>query len=306
MMNRNFLSMKNKVGSNCQDTSSAFLTLVGNWINDRYFQVIRRSNQLQASRIDYSIAVTGGTEDYVLPYDFETIVSLLDKTNKQRLTQIDLQEWVRDYHDSIDTTGNSVNYIILDDVVQNQPSSASVVTFVSSSASDSTQTFYVRGVVGGLEDYETGTLSGTTPVATTKSFSYIYAIGKSASTVGIITITANSGATAVGSLSRESLQMRYKKLRLAPIPANAITLEMIYIQKTLPMSQDYDYPTLECEDILEAGATSDALRYKRQYAKADYWENLFEKRMDDWMWARENAPDMIHTFKPVPYNRDDI
>lgn len=306
MMNKNFLSMKNKVGANCQDTSSNFLILVGGWLNDRLVEVMRRANHIQTSRIDFSISATGGTEDYILPSDFKECVSLLDKTNKVRLSQMDFQEWVSTFKDYIDTQSTVTNYIIFDDVVMNQPSSASVITFVSSSASDSTQTMYVRGVVGNGEDYETVTLSGTTPVATTKSFTRIYAIGKDVSTVGVVTVTANVGATTVAYVSREALQTRFKKLRLASIPSNAISLEMVYIQSPLPMSQNYDYPMLDCEDVLEAGATADALKYKRQYAKGDYWENMFEKRLDDFMWDRENKPDMIHTFKPIPYNRDFI
>ena len=304
MMNRNFLSMKNKVGNNVQDTSSNFLVLVGNWLNDRYFQVKRRANHFSMSRLDYAISATSGTEDYVLPDDFSECISLMDKTNKLRLSQIDMQEWVDNYKNSIDVASNVVSYLIYEDVVQNQPSSASTIAFVSSSSSDTTQTIYVRGEVSGVEDYESVTLSGTAPVATTKSYTKIYAISKSASTVGMITGTYGAGSTVACILSREMIQSRYKKLRLIPPPANNLSLEMIYIPKNLPMINDYDYPILECEDVLEAGATADSLRYKRQYAKADYWENLFESRLDDLMWERENKADMVHTFKPIPYSRD--
>lgn len=303
-MNRNFIGMKNKVGNNVQDTSPAFLTLVGGWLNDRLEEVKRRQNHIATSRMDFEVSATGGTEDYILPSDFLSCVSLLDKTNKIQLTEIDSQQWVQGYKDSIDTQGTVNNYLILEDVVMNQPSSASVITFVSSDATDTTQNVYVRGVVGNGEDYEVVSLAGTANASTTKQFTRIYAIGKDSSTAGVVTVTANSGATTVAYISRESLQTRYKKLRLASIPANSLTLEMIYTKNSLPMSQDYDYPDLDCEDVLEAGATADALKYKRQYAKADYWENTFEKRLDDWMWARENQANRVHLFSPQPYNRD--
>lgn len=296
--------MKTKVGNNVQDTSSNFLTLVGNWLNDRLIEVMRRSNQNSLKRTDYQVSISSGTEDTVLPDDFENAISVLDLTNKQKLTQIDTQQWVSKYQNNINTNGQSVEYIILDDVVMNQPSSASVITFVSSSGADTTQTVYVRGVVSGSEDYETVTLNGASSVATTKSFTRIFAIGKDASTTGIVTVTSNSGAVSVATIARETLQTRYKKLRLVPTTNGAITLEIVYTQKALPMSQSYDYPLLDCEDILEAGATADAWKYKRQNAKADYWESIFEKRLDDWMWSKENQADRVHLFSPSTYPRN--
>lgn len=300
--NRNFGTMKTKVGNNVQDTSTNFLTLIGGWLNDRLIEVMRRANYTGTSRYDFTITATG--EDTVLPDDFNDCVSLIDKTNKQRLTQIDFQQWTSGDVSSIDTAGTSVNYIIFYDVVNTQPTSASTISFVSSSASDTTQTFFVRGIVGGSEDYETGTLNGTGAVATSKSFSRIYAIGFDSARTGIVTATSNSGAVTVAVASREMLQTRYKKLRLVPPPSQTLSLEMIYTQKAMPMSQSYDYPLLDCEDVLEAGATADAWRYKRQNAKADFFDSIFEKRLDDWMWARENKSDMVHTFRPVTYPRN--
>lgn len=300
--NKNFASMKTKVGNNVQDTSANFLDLVGAWINDRLIEVVRKSGYTSVQRVDLSVSAT--SEDTILPDDFYDCVSLIDKTNKIKLVQIDTQQWTHGDVSAIDTAGTSKQYILLDDVVSTQPSSASVITFSSLSASDTTQTFYVRGIVGGVEDYESGTLNGTTPVATSKSFSRIYAIGFDAVRVGLVTITANSGATAVASVAREALQTRYKKVRLVPISSQSLTLEMTYIQKALPLSQNYDYPLMDCEDILEAGATSDAWRYKRQLSKADYWDTIFEKRLDDWMWSRESRADMIHTFQPSTYPRN--
>lgn len=300
--NKNFASMKTKVGNNVQDTSSSFLTLIGGWLNDKYVEVSRRIGIVNNVRLDYSISAS--TEDITLPDDLNDVVSLVDKTNKIKLTQVDFQTWLSGDVSAIDTAGTSMTYAMFDDVVALQPTSASTITFVSSSSADTTQTIYVRGVVSGADDYETATLNGTTNVVTTKNFSRIYGIGFSASRTGVITVTSNSGAVTNATIGREALQTRYKKIRLIPPPSQAITLEMTYTQKLIPMSQDYDYPIIDVEDVIEAGATADAWRYKRQNAKADFWDTIFDKRLDDWMWARENKADMVHTFKPSSYPRN--
>jgi len=169
--NKNFGSMKTKVGNAVQDTSSNFKTLVGQYLNDRYRQVLQRSNHIQTSTVDFQIAATGGVEDIVLPVDFKEMVKLLDKTNNRTLTQIDIQEWMMKYSDSIDTSGLCVNYTVFEDVVREQPSSASAITVVSSSASDTTQTVQIRGVVGNAETYESITLTGTTNASGSKPIS---------------------------------------------------------------------------------------------------------------------------------------
>lgn len=299
--NKNFGTMKTKVGNSVQDTSANFKTLVGQYLNDRYRQVLQRSNHIQTSTIDYQITATGGVEDIALPVDFKDMVKLLDKTNKRTLTQIDPQEWMVKFKDSIDTAGLMENYTIFEDVVREQPSAASVITVVSSSAADITQTVQIRGVVGDSETYESITLNGTTNASGTKQFTKIYSIGKD-DTTGTITVTATAQTLAY--LSPEQVQSRIKKLRLGRIPTQTATLEAIYTVAHLPMANDYDYPVLDCEDVIEAGATADAWRYKRQQAKADYHESLFEKKLDDWMWDRANKPDYVATFKPATYSRE--
>lgn len=299
--NKNFGTMKTKVGNAVQDTSSNFKTLVGQYLNDRYRQVLQRSNHIQTSTVDYQIAATGGVEDIVLPVDFKDMVKLLDKTNKRTLSQLDLQEWMVKFKDSIDTAGLCENYTIFEDVVREQPTAASVITVVSTSAADTTQTVQIRGVVGNAETYESITLTGTTNASGSKQFTKIYSIGKD-DTAGTITVTATAQTLAY--LSPEQVQSRIKKLRLGRIPTQSMTLEAIYTVAHLPMANDYDYPVLDCEDVIEAGATADAWRYKRQQAKADYHESLFEKKLDDWMWDRANKPDYVATFKPVPYSRE--
>ena len=47
--------------------------------------------------------------DHGLPDDFNDCVSLIDKTNKQKLTQIDFQQWTSGDVSSIDTAGNTTH-----------------------------------------------------------------------------------------------------------------------------------------------------------------------------------------------------
>lgn len=306
LMNRTLSMMVSNVGNNVQDTSSSLGALIKNWLNDSLVEVYRRTNHFSVSRFDYTFTTTAGTEDYVLPDDFDREIFVLDKTNKKQLTSITAQQWADIYSaDSIDTEGTVVQYMILDDQVAAQPTSASVITVVSSSASD-TGSFlvHIKGIVNGREDYETIALNGTTNAVGSKSFTRVISVSKSGDTTGTITVTSNSAAVTVANLSRTMRTHRVRKIRLIKIPSSTITIEIPYIQRLLPMSSDYDYPLLECEDAIEAGATAAAWRYKKQFSKAADFEVMFEKRVQDIIWKNESQPNRVNLFNPKPYSRE--
>lgn len=106
--------------------------------------------------------------------------------------------------------------------VETQPAAASTLSLVSSSASDTTQIVLIRGLVSGYDDYESVTLSGTSTVATTKSFSRIDSISKSAETAGRVTVTA--GATTVVVLGALEKTVRFRKIRFFPEAGSSITI----------------------------------------------------------------------------------
>lgn len=302
-MNKNFGTMKSNVGSDIQDTSSSMLSLIGEYLNDRLVEVLRRLSLVDTAKVDHTLTTTAGTEDYVMPDDFGKEISVFDKTGNREITRLTIQEWIRDYGSIQDQQGTVFNYILLDSPVKLQPSSAGVVTVASSSASDTTQTVYVKGILSdGTEDYETITLNGTSNASGAKSFSRILMISKSAVTAGAITVTRGSDTLAV--LGRQKLISRYKVMRLVSIPEGSSTLEITYIQKISPLHHDQDYPIIDCEEILEAGAKADSWRYKRQFAKATEFEGIFEKKLANLVFDYDNQPNQKHTFNPKPYSRE--
>lgn len=62
------------------------------------------------------------------------------------------------------------------------------------------------------------------------------------------------------------------------------------------MSQDYDYPIIPCEEVLESGAMADAWRFKRQFAKAADYDIIFEKRLANMLFDYENQPNKVQLF----------
>ena len=304
-MNKNFSQLKTNIGAEVQDTSTTFATIVGRFINRRYFQILRAINWKNI-KPDYSFATVAGTQNYVLPDDFGKELSCADVTNGIPLEKKDLAELYRRYGDSITTSGTAERYVIYDDVVKAQPTSASTLSFVSSSASDTAITIQVRGISSSVETYETITITGTSAVATSNSYTSIIGISKSAASVGYFTVTSNSGVVTNALIPKETLETRYKLIKLHYVPAGVATINLPYISKPLPLSQDYDYPVIEIADLIELGAVADCWRYKRQTAKSQQYEVLFQQGLQDYIFELENEPNQVTQFSPTTFDKGDL
>lgn len=310
-MNRTLSVMKTMVGNNIQDTSVSFLGMVGFWIQDRYKEVKRRLNLQQTTTTDYTITLVSGTSDYVLPADFRKEVLVINNTSNLVLKRIDDQGLIRNTYSYFDLIApiDVVQpvylqyYCVFDRDVMAQPTSSSVISVRGTDVADS-GVVTIRGLnSSGMHDYEEISLNGTSTVAGSISFIKIISVSKSAETFGSTIVTSNSGAVTIAYLSKESLESRVKIIRFISTPTSSDVIRIDYVQEEMPMTLDGDYPIMDCSDVLEAGATADGWRYKRQFSKAQVFEQIFEKRLANLAWDYENQFSQIHLFKPARPNR---
>jgi len=303
-MNKNFNVMKNNVADEINDTATAMKTIIGEYLNKRYFQTLRATNH-ERIRTDYTFNTVVGTQAYPMPDDFGKPIYVLDDTNDKNLSETTLDDLVRNYPSTVNSSGTVCRYVLVDDVVRTQPSAAAVVTSVSSSASDTDQTVLVRGIdANGVESTEEETLTGVTGVATTTKFERIIAISKSAVTVGYVTVTSGSDTLTI--LPPKLLESRVKLLHLHGVPSAVIAIDIPYIVKPFPLIEDEDYPIIDIADLIETGAKADAFRYKRQMAVAKDYELLFTKETSEYIFDLHNKPNFVPRFRPVTFNRDDL
>ena len=129
-----------------------------------------------------------------------------------------------------------------ENMVKEQLKNDSVVTVVSSSSSDTSVTITIFGEVSGYPDYENIILSGTTPVAGTKTFSEVERVVKSASTEGRVTVTADSGNTtvAVFPVGYTTDGIKYKKISIYPLPTTVFPINVFYYKDCYKLVNDYD------------------------------------------------------------------
>jgi hypothetical protein len=160
--------------------------------------------------------------------------------------------------------------------------------------------------VSGSEIYESITLNGTTFASATNSYTRIIGISKSAATTGYVTTYENDGVTVLSTLPSEQLESSYKILNLHPIPTGTANYLIRIKRRILPLSQNYDYPVVkDLADIIEIGAVVEAWRYKKQFAKAQALDVLYEKMISEKIFQRESSSNRVVQFVPTALDRDD-
>lgn len=149
------------------------------------------------------------------------------------------------YGACINNTEESVPYCYRmwgEDMVLDQLKEASVITIVSSSTSDTTGSVTVFGTVSGYPDFETINLNGTTSATGSKSFTAVERVVKSASTVGRVTVTGNSGNTTVAVLpvGDTTSGVMYRKVQLFPLPNGVFPINVFYYKDAFRLVNDND------------------------------------------------------------------
>ena len=108
------------------------------------------------------------------------------------------------------------------------------------------------------------------------------------------------------SMDTSSPPVIVKKIRLFPNPAAVTTISLPYLQKQVDMSGATDLPILDCDTACEYGATADAWRTKRQFAKAGDFEGQYERKINTMIWNKINQPNQVVQFAPKTYNPDNL
>lgn len=303
---KSFSVLKSNVGSFVQDTSTPFATLIGIWVNNRYRDIINSYDWEQLYHTQ-TINTSASTSTYAFDENTERLIFATDTTNGCPINIVTEQDFLHNYSDALDDVGQPDTAFLTSSPVRQQPTTANQIIIKSSSAADTTQTILVRGLSSTANEvYENLTLTGTTAVTATNSYTEILGISKSLATAGKVSVYLNDGTTLLAELSPENLQSRYKLLNLYPVPSGTYTIKLRSKRKVLPLSQAYDYPIIEdVADIIELGAQADAWAYKKQFAKKSALETQYQIAKLARIHNEVAQPGVVHQFQPSVLNRDE-
>lgn len=185
---------------------------------------------------------------YALDHRYSRPLYLLNRTTNRMLKEVPKREVRLGEYLWRTETGHAQNFMQWErTAVKQQPSSASVVTLVSSSSSDTgtDYTVVVKGVdADGNERAELLTATGTTSVVGTISFVEISAVTKSGAWNGNLTLTSNSGAVTNLTLMPWEMGRSYPQVFLVENPTAGDVIEHRGYRDAEFLVNDYDIPDI--------------------------------------------------------------
>lgn len=276
-----FKSIRDAVLASIDETgdTSTTKTVVDNAINE--------AHQRRCSSYNWSwmlwpqaetITLTASQQYYSLHEQVDRIVYLYNRTTKTYLKALPFRNIEPLGQNVLDaTTGEKFHFIGLSPV-ENQPSSSSVITIVSTSAADTGASYAVkvRGETATGIQTETINPNGTTPAAGSVSFTRILGVTLTAAWAGRLTMTSNSAAVTNLTLNAGEYGRQFPQIFLTWSPSSADVLEYKFYRKPFVLTNDYDIPDIPFpySKILVYDALLEIAAYNGQMdgARVRHWE----------------------------------
>lgn len=165
------------------------------------------------------------------------------------------------------------------------------------------------------EDYTVTTAAGTKDYALATDFGKeLYCRdatnGRNLSKVGLENLAKHytTDLNTQGTVSRYAIFNRddgSKYIRLHYTPDKVLTIDLPYYVKPAALSGTSS-PVIDISDLIELGATADALRYKKKWQQAREYDTQFQIALDDHIWNEYNQPNKVYQFEPITFDRDDL
>lgn len=273
-MNR-FGQLKNDIAVLVQRSGDEdYINKIGVWVNFAHktlFDVYDYYRELQTV---FNFSSVDGTEDYMMPNDFDKPLRIFDLTNKKPI-EITTEEVYFDSNISNIADANegtpAFARIFGERGIQAVIAAAGTVIKVKSSSSSDTGSIVIRieGYIDSAKtvlDFEDITISTGTPttfVSGSKTFYDVIRVSKSANTVGFITI-ANSIETTLATMASIDNVLHYPILKLGLIPDGAANYRVLYKKKVRTLVNDNDYPFLDADEFLVLEAYGYALAQSKE------------------------------------------
>ena len=176
-----------------------------------------------------------------------------------------------------------------------QPRQASVLSIASSDTGD-TGTVTIFGTVSGFPDSEDIALNGSTVVPGLKSFSAVERVSKAQSSMGRITITANTATDTIATIPVGDTTggVKYKKIQVYPAPDAIYKLNVLYYKEPYRLVNDNDIHELgqDFDELIILLATS---RMQGEQSKKDM-EKFFTLYANELSILRRKNADKLDQF----------
>lgn len=277
------------------NTDSVTQARLINYMNDGQRTLLTKPGIRRLRDATVTFASVASQPTYVLP-NIAKISRMFETTNDRTLYEMSQQDW-RLIQPDTTITGTPEAFVWTGrQAVAVQPADASALFVVSSSASDTTQTVYVEGIItGGYPFSVSVTITGTTAVNVSAALTAAIRVDKfylSAACVGTVTLTEDSGGGAtLAVIPIGSTVTYYDGFALWPTPSAIITYYVDLQRAVTDFASATDVPLLpdDFHDLIVTYAICEEFKHTKDDRWPIYAKEFKDRTGDLLYWLSESA-----------------
>lgn len=284
----NLSEMITNVNAECGFTTNID-TLLKKWANQGQKKFVSSAKPHFFSWLKVNgltLTTEADVEEYSLSplVDTSKLINIYSRERRWIVDVISRKEFQRRYPDPSIASGDpEIAYISGFSPFNKQPSSASVLTLVSSSISDTSVVTIVGLNQNGVLITEEVTLTGTTPVDSTNQFTRVFQKSTNAFLTGIVTITSNAGAVTNVVISPRDRQGIFPKITFYPTPSQARTFYYDAVMRLPQLVNNNDMSLIpeQFHDGIEDYMKHMGFRHKKDFPSAAACLSQFKERVQE-------------------------
>ena len=258
-------------------------TRVDRWINITQDEIIRSMDPDHLIE-SADITTVEDQRSYYVECTYNKIKDVINESTEVIMKELSEKD-IRIMDPDLGNTGDPFAYSIgKRSMVLANPSSDSVISVVSSSASDSSQAVRIRGSLDGVRVADSVDLNGTTAANGTVTMDTVYEVILDDECAGYVTVSSNSAAVTQAVIPADELFVEYQQINLYYTPsADDDTIKVYYLRPPRPLTSASDIPDLPSEwhDLVLRGAVIIGLKDIFEYTLASKLEQEFFLKVND-------------------------
>jgi len=259
--------------------------VIKRWANkaQKEFIVTAKHNFSWTILDELTLTTTANQNEYTLSslVDIGKQIVMTDRTSPRKIEVVSRRDLLEQVPDLDNKTGNpDIAYLAGFSPVANQPTSASTLSLVSTAAD--TAVVKIEGLnASGVLIGEEVTLTGTTPVVTTNTYTRILGRGLNGFLTGILTITSNAGSITNAVIGPRQRQGMFPKIILYPTPSDARTLYYDAYCKLPDLVNDNDFSIIpeQYHDAIEFYCLYRGNLHKKELDTAQFYLAAFNNQV---------------------------
>ena len=302
--------MRDQVARQIGDTSADRATKIDEWLNNHYSEHARKYNWPQLLRSSEEVvSLTSAAAHLYLPKEVEALFFVMPK-NQDAATNMALDSLIRDAGTQFQTSGVVYKWADAGEFGRRRDFHTAAEKITLTTSGTAAVAAVVQGTitsaspgVGAQELREEVSISPSTGVTTTNTFTDIYAVScaaVAATSNALITVTGATSGNTYATIGEGEQTARYRRIRLMLPPTSGDPVTLIWKKRPFKLISDNQAVEIPVGPSLIEAATATMFVNQREYnAAAIYHAQRAKDTSEGAFNASQQQGEHIYLSRPM-------